>query len=78
MKNKEFAFSDMLKTFERSWTFAKLTETEKTAFHNIFNSYDICRYISGTYKQRCNQLNGMYYAFLLGVGYNNNLPRWRD
>ena len=76
MKDKEMALADMIKGFTKSWTFNRLTDEEKSRFHKIFNAYDADRYIQGNYRQRCQQLHGMYHAFLLGVGYDNSVT-WR-
>ena len=69
-------YKEMIKA---SWTYAKFTENEKETWENIINSDRILKAINnGKFKKETiwNILSGVYYAYLLGLGYNNY--NWRD
>ena len=70
-KNKDFVFTDYLKMIKNSWTYARMTQEEKEKIEELLTSGRIKEDIKGTYKQRYNALNGVYYAFLIGIGYDN-------
>lgn len=64
-KQKENAVFDFVKMVEKSWTYARLTETEKACLHDAFYKYDY----KGSYKARWDQLQKAYYFFLAALGY---------
>ena len=69
-------FKDMIKA---SWTYAKFTENEKKTWENIINSDRTLKAINnGKFKKETtwNILNSVYYAYLLGIGYDNF--NWRS
>lgn len=69
-KVKENAYSDWFDMIFKSWTWKRLTDDEKTTFTNRMN--DWCNYdghLVGTYKQRWEVLEELYYMYLLGIGY---------
>ena len=70
IKAKENAYADWFEMTFNSWTWEKLTDDEKTTFTNQMDFW--CNHrglLTGTYKQRWEILNEMYYMYLLGVGY---------
>ncbi len=73
-KDKEMAFNDYVKLFQRSWTYNRLTEKEREQFEAAMQF--VKNALSGTYRQRAAQMNAAYDAFLMGVGYNGF--NWRD
>ena len=74
-KPKEKAFPDFLEMTHHSWTYQKMTDEEKSRCDKALKcaaSLDI----QGGYRQRYGALNGVYYGFLLGIGYTGAL--WRE
>ena len=74
-KPKEKAFPDFLEMTRHSWTYDRMTDDEKTRCEKALRSAASLD-IQGSYNQRYNALNGVYYAFLLGIGYSGAL--WRE
>ena len=69
-KMKENAYTDWFEMIFNSWTWVRLTDDEKTTFTNQMDGW--CNYrglLIGTYKQRWEILNELYYMYLLGIGY---------
>lgn len=71
MRNKNNVFADYLEMIKNSWTYARMTEEEKEKIQELLTSGRIKEDVKGTYKQRWQALNGVYYAFLIGIGYDN-------
>lgn len=59
---------------KKSWTFAKLTETEKKRCEEALFSYPI---LGDTRAQVSEQVQALYYAFLLALGYGEAVAGWR-
>lgn len=76
-KNKENAFTDAVRNFKKSWTYARLTEDERKGLDNSFSFVEKQNLLCGTYTQRWRQMNAIYCAFLYGCGYNNDM-NWRE
>ena len=77
MKDKENAWSDFRQMMIKSWTFNRLTDDEKIkAFDALRFANDYCKAITGSYRERWNTMNAVWFAFLLGVGYDNSTD-WR-
>ena len=77
IKAKENAYTDWFEMIFNSWTWGKLTDDERTAFVDQMDSW--CNWrglLIGTYTQRCEILNEMYYMYLLGIGYKPS--GWRE
>ena len=74
-KAKENALSDFMELTRHSWTYQRMTEEEKTRCEKALRSAASLD-IQGSYSQRYGALNGVYYAFLLGIGYTGAL--WRE
>ena len=70
---KENAIENFNNMIIKSWTYEKLTETQKKQWKNALDTTPIKKEIKGTYKQRWDILNGIYTAFLYGCGYPNSL-----
>ena len=70
-KNKDNVFTDYLEMIKKSWTYARMTKEEREKIQEILTSGKIKEDIKGTYQQRWQALNALYYAFLIGIGYNN-------
>lgn len=78
MKAKENAWSDFRQMMIKSWTFNRLTDDEKIkAFDALHFANDDCNAITGNYRERWNAMNAVWFAFLLGVGYDNSCD-WRN
>ena len=75
MKNKDFVFVDYLEMIKKSWTYDRMTKEEREKIQEILTSGRIKEDIKGTYQQRWQALNALYYAFLIGIGYDN--ADWR-
>lgn len=69
-KQKEFAIPDYMDMIKKSWTWAKLTEDEKSAFREVVSKASMYT-IKGTYMQRWETLCWLYDAFLSGCGYRH-------
>lgn len=67
MKNKENALNDFMEMIRKSWTYNRLTPEEIKRLES-----DVLRDMPlfGNYKQRFEQLNNVYYAFIVGLDYN--------
>ena len=74
-KNKDNVFTDYLEMIKKSWTYARMTKEEREKIQEILTSGRIKEDIKGTYQQRWQALNALYYAFLIGIGYDN--ADWR-
>ena len=75
-RNKENVFSDYKDTVVNSWTYDRMTEEEKDRCFSVIIFAKNQNLLSGTYRQRWQQLNAVYNAFLLGLGYDG--PTWRE
>lgn len=74
-KPKEKAFPDFLEMTRHSWTYQRMTEEEKSRCEKALRNAALLD-IVGSYSHRYGALNGVYYAFLLGIGYTGAL--WRE
>lgn len=76
MKNntpKEQALEYWIRTNMEAWTWSRLTLEEQLKFVGAAYSFPLY----GSFNQRCEQLNGLYYAFLCGCGYDKT-DNWRE
>ena len=71
-RTKENAWDFFAKMICNSWSYQKMTESEKE------KCFEALRWgkIFGSFDQRIEQLHGKYYAFLLGIGYTG--AGWRE
>jgi len=74
--NKETAHNDFGHMVMNSWTYNRMTEEEKDACLASILFAKNQGLLFGTYKQRWQQLDAIYHAFLLGLGYSG--PNWRE
>ena len=75
-ETKENAAVHFLAMVCRSWTFDRMTDREK---HNAIDAILFTleqSLLSGSFNQRWKQLQAVYNAFLLGLGYDG--PNWRE
>lgn len=72
MREKENALQEYFNMIKESWTFNRMTEKEKE------RTFDALRFakLKGTFLQRWEQLQAVYYGFLLGLGYSG--AGWRE
>ena len=68
----------MINIFRRSWTYAKLTDSEKAQFDRLWDMVPITDAIKGIEKHRKEVQNAVYLAFLMGCGYKNTDCKWRE
>jgi hypothetical protein len=76
MRDKNLAKSNYLKSIEQSWTWAKLTQEERTKFLELLEHPCSAVVIKGTYNQRWEACDALYYTFLMGLGYTP--LEWRE
>ena len=76
MRDKNLAKSNYLKSIEQSWTWAKLTQEEKEKFKELLDHPCSGAVIKGTYDQRWEACEALYYTFLEGLGYTP--LEWRE
>lgn len=71
-KCKEIAITDYITIIKHSWTWARLTDSEREQFIRVACDFDL----RGDYNTRHNTLQGMYLAFLTALDYNPTT--WRE
>lgn len=71
IKNRLTAQADWTNMIIKSWTWERLTATEKHKFRDELSKEAAQKIITGTYKQRCEILNALYSMFLEGCGYTD-------
>ena len=76
MKNKENAQKDFVDFIKKSWTYNKMTLTEQCDCIRLLLQNH--RAIRGTYSQRWDTMNALYFGFLAGLGYLRNPTAWRE
>jgi len=76
MNKTTSAYYDFCNMTERSWTFEKMTDSEKARCFDALHFANVQGMVKGTYKTRWNILNAVYHAFLIGIGYSGF--NWRD
>lgn len=67
MEFKEHAMKDFKNMIQKSWTYERFTQREQENFNNML--IEIENRLIGTYKQRWEQLNNIYTAFLSALDY---------
>ena len=68
-KEKENAYNYFVNTIKNSWTFKKLTEQEKQNLQEVFFSVRTENAVKGSFKQRVEILNAIYFSFLKALNY---------
>ena len=69
VKKKEEAMQNYISMIQNSWTYARLTEKEQKQLLEVFNRLENLNRLKGSYNQRVEFLNEVYYAFLVALGY---------
>ena len=67
---------DFVLMIERSWTFERMTKTEKLNCRYMLEAHTTKKALKGTYRQRWEILQACYSAFLDGLGYSG--ANWRE
>jgi hypothetical protein len=67
---KEKALDNFIDMIEQSWTFDKMTKEERQRFSDLFHHTRTLGILKGTYKQRWEILQSIYFAYLMGLGYS--------
>lgn len=75
-KEKENAKNDFINMIQNSWIYNKLTENEKENLKDIFDNIITDNVLKGTYKQRYEIMQAIYYSFLKALNYNP--INWRE
>lgn len=74
--DKNLAIEDFRKMIKNSWTYKRLSTQESIRLEQTFDDLK-CR-MHGDYKERWDQLNNIYSAFLNALGYLENPIYWRE
>ena len=75
-KNKEEAIKLYIDMMEKSWTYARLTEEEKTRLMDTINWTDRQGFIKGSFNDRWGILQAVYTSFINALGYKPS--GWRE
>ena len=75
-KKIDALMDDFILMIEQSWTFGKMTKTEKLNCRYMLEAHTTKNALKGTYRQRWEILQACYSAFLDGLGYTG--ANWRE
>ena len=70
---KEQAQADYIAMIRNSWTFQRMTQEEQDKAIKALHCHDM---LQGSYKQRWYTMEAVYWAYLLGIGYDG--AQWRE
>lgn len=73
MKQKENAYTDFTHTVAYSWTWLKMTKSERATFWRLIETLEKA---TGTYDNRMKVYHSIYIAYLYGLGYDGF--NWRE
>lgn len=76
MRVNESAKENYIEMIKQSWTWAKLTQEERTKFLELLDHPCSSVVIKGTYNQRWEACEALYHTFLEGLGYDP--LEWRE
>jgi hypothetical protein len=76
MRANEQAKENWTEMIKQSWTWAKLTQEERTKFLELLEHPCSAVVIKGTYNQRWEACEALYHTFLEGLGYTP--LEWRE
>ena len=76
VKPKENAQSDFCAMIEKSWTWERLTDTERNNWYNMLDNGAARSAVKGDYRTRWDVLQAMYSAFLAALDYT--WDAWRE
>lgn len=68
MKDKTKAIPDWMAMTSQSWTYNALTDEQRVTWARIGQKRWFRDAVKGTYQQRWDALNAIYFAFLEGAG----------
>lgn len=68
MKDKEQAMPDWMAMTSQSWTWYTLTDEQRVTWRQMAKKRWFRDAVKGTYQQRWDALNAIYFAFLEGTG----------
>lgn len=71
--NKEFARDIFIENIMRSWTWERMSGEERDTFINRVIEHS---QVTGNYNTRYRQYHNLYFAYLLGLGYDG--MNWRE
>lgn len=74
--DKEKAIDEFFDMIRQSWTYARLTDTEKEKLKDWLFSERMKDCLRGTFRQRWETLQVIYHTFLLALEYNPT--NWRE
>ena len=66
---KEDCLENFKEMIQNSWTYARLTEDEKTRWENLLNRGPETQCLKGNYLQRWRILQAIYDSFLMALDY---------
>ena len=75
-KNKETVLVDFIDMTLQSWTFNRMTEKEAERCLDVLRWTERVAGLRGTYEARWSTLQAVYYAYLIGIGYDGGV--WRE
>ena len=73
-KDKMKAKSDYINMIQKSWTYNRMTDKEKSNCIKALSDSNIF----GSYKQRYEILHNVYTSFLYALEYNDFCAGWRE
>ena len=75
-RKKEHATHYFMRMIYSSWTYDRMTESERGRLESAIDWADRQGMVKGTFDNRWKVLQAIYNAFLQGIGYNG--PAWRE
>jgi hypothetical protein len=68
-RDKESTFCEFVEMIKKSWTWTRLTESERVSCMDAFCFTEEQNILKGNFDQRWRILQAVYNAFLSGIGY---------
>ena len=75
-RDKESAYCEFVEMIQKSWTWHRLTESERVSCMDAFYFAENQNILKGNFNQRWMILQAIYNAFLCGIGYTPF--NWRE
>lgn len=75
-KDKNTSVMDFMQMTYNSWTYNKMSTDEKNRLADVVAWCTNQGIVKGTWKQRWDIMQAVYWSFLQGIGYDG--PCWRD
>ena len=67
-QDKDYALPNYKKMIMESWSYKKMTQEEQRRIMKVFDWANEVGVLAGSYDTRWNILNGLYHAFIEGIG----------